>query len=685
MSAEAAMLAGTPTVATVNAENPWPGLLAFRETDEGYFQGRKTETEDLLRLTLRERLAVLFGLSGLGKSSLLQAGLFPRLRQENVFPIYLRLDFSSAKPDLVAQVLAVIAREAKAHGIEAPQPKAGETLWEYFHRSDNNFWNARNRPMLPLLAFDQFEEVFTLGRLDSDRSAATDAFLKELADLAECRPPAKLKAWIDQHPDEAAAFNFGRHYYKVLVGIREDFLADLETLRTSMPSVALNRLRLRRMNGDAALLVVNQVQNLIDPDVGEKVVRFVAADKRDLALSELEVEPALLSVVCRELNNRRQQLKEPKISSALLQGSQEQILADFYERSTADLTPEARHFIEDHLITVSGFRDSVALENALNTPGISREAIDTLVERRLVRREDRGGSQRLELTHDLLAGVVRTSRDTRHQREAAEKERAALLETQEQERQLLLKAKEEERLALEKAQEQERRERDQKELRRSRRAMMFLSAFALVAMGMAFWAWHAQGEAKKAQLQAENDRQRALAATDSLLNSLSSRVLSENGRAPVAGAAAGPSVGPEPNVEGRLDAEAAKVKRKLSGDHAVPPPPPQEAQQAAVPRVFIQIVNQSDREYAKKLAAGLQPAGFSVQPIQYVPQAAVLSRTDIRYYRKSDQAEAQKILDLVKAAGQASARMYIPSGQENNPNVRPNTFEVWLANGAGGQ
>lgn len=42
--------------ATVNADNPWPGLLAFRETDEGYFQGRQTETEDLLRLVLRERL-----------------------------------------------------------------------------------------------------------------------------------------------------------------------------------------------------------------------------------------------------------------------------------------------------------------------------------------------------------------------------------------------------------------------------------------------------------------------------------------------------------------------------------------------------------------------------------------------------------------------------------------------------
>src|SRR5262249_19176273 len=110
MSVDGAV-ASAPAGATVNAENPWPGLLAFRETDQGYFQGRQTETGELFRLVMRERLTILFGLSGLGKSSLLQAGLFPLLRRENIFPVYIRLDFSSARPDLAEQVRAVIARE----------------------------------------------------------------------------------------------------------------------------------------------------------------------------------------------------------------------------------------------------------------------------------------------------------------------------------------------------------------------------------------------------------------------------------------------------------------------------------------------------------------------------------------------------------------------------------------------
>jgi hypothetical protein len=639
--------------ATVNADNPWPGLLAFRETDQGYFQGRQSETEELLRLALRERLTVLFGLSGLGKSSLLQAGLFPKLRQENVFPVYIRLDFSSGQPNLVAQVSALIAREASAHRIEAPPPQNGETLWEYFHRDGNNFWNARNRPALPLLVFDQFEEIFTLGRLDPDRSVATEVFIDQLADLVECRPSAKLKAWIDEHPDEANAFNFGRHYYKVLLGIREDFLADLEAHRARMPTVALNRLRLRRMNGEAALLVVNQAQHLIDPDVGEQVVRFVAADQRHLLLADLEIEPALLSVVCRELNNRRLNLGEPKISADLLQGNQEQVLADFYERSTADLPPDVRFFIEDHLLTVSGYRDSVALENALSTPGVSRQAIEALVERRLVRREDRGGTQRLELTHDLLAGVVRFSRDSRRQREAAEKERAALLQAQEQQKQALLKAKEEERLELERAQELERRDRDRRDLRRSHIAAAVFLVLTLVSAGTAIWALRAQWEADRARK----------TATDLQLHAEVSQKSAE--------------------IEAHKLAASLQLLSNLKGKD-VQAAVNSQSEAVLLPRVYMQIVNENDRDYAKQIAARLTAAGVLVLGIEYVPTAAALKTTDVRYYRTADEAEAQKILDVLKDAGEKSARAQYLAGNENNPKIRLNHFEVWLANGSGG-
>jgi hypothetical protein len=67
---------------------PYPGLVAFDEKDAGVFFGRKQEiTEylgilDTLRGPDRSQMLVISGGSGSGKSSLLRAGLIPRLRRK---------------------------------------------------------------------------------------------------------------------------------------------------------------------------------------------------------------------------------------------------------------------------------------------------------------------------------------------------------------------------------------------------------------------------------------------------------------------------------------------------------------------------------------------------------------------------------------------------------------------------
>src|SRR6516165_236775 len=98
------------STADVDAQNPWPGLVAFTESLRDYFHGRVDEAEDLLRRVNRKNLTVLFGQSGLGKSSLLQAGLFPRLRAEGYLPVPIRLDHSPAAPPLSEQVKAAVSR-----------------------------------------------------------------------------------------------------------------------------------------------------------------------------------------------------------------------------------------------------------------------------------------------------------------------------------------------------------------------------------------------------------------------------------------------------------------------------------------------------------------------------------------------------------------------------------------------
>ena len=405
----------------LNDDNPWPGLLPFGEADWKYFHGREFESEMLYRRVDRERLAILFAPSGLGKSSILQAGLFPLLRRENILPVYIRLDFSQDKPDLCDQVKTAIVREAARANVEAPKPEPKETLWEFLHRKDAEFWSVRHQVLKPLLIFDQFEEVFTLGQRDRSRAHATNLFLTELSDLVEARPPVQLKSRLEMEPpnkkeSEAERFAFDRHRYKILMSLREDFLPDLEGLGERMGSVAHNRFRLGRMNGVAALQVVTQAPHIIAPDVAEKVVRFVAASEKDEALVDLEVEPALLSVVCQELNSQRQERRETRITEQTLEGSQKQVLADFYERSIADLSEPVCTFVEEKLLTRRGFRNLVVYEEAISVPGVAEDDIEELVKRRLVRIEERGHLRLLELTHDLLTGVVTASRDERRRR-----------------------------------------------------------------------------------------------------------------------------------------------------------------------------------------------------------------------------------------------------------------------------
>jgi formylglycine-generating enzyme required for sulfatase activity len=394
---------------------------------------------------MRARLSLLFGLSGLGKTSLLRAGLFPLLRHtENILPVYIRLDFKAEKLDLRAQVLQELFNEAMASDIEMPSatgfgeassssPPNGITLWEYFHHTGADFWDKKNRPVTPLLVFDQFEEVFTIGRTNPSAAKEVESFLDELSDLAAGRAPQSVKERLEAKPQEAAQYSFSRHNYKLLLSMREDFLPEIEGLRDRFADVALNRMRLMPMNGEAALTVVEQAPDLVDADVAEQIVRFVATARPDQKLGDVEADPAILSVICYELNHQRRERKESKITLELLEGSKEEVLGKFCEGAFDGLTPEVRHFVEDKLLTASGHRDSCAQENALSLPGVTQSAIDTLVERRLIRREEHRGVARLELTHDRLAAPIRLNREQRRKAQQLEHEQAIARAAQERE------------------------------------------------------------------------------------------------------------------------------------------------------------------------------------------------------------------------------------------------------------
>ncbi|HZZ19589.1 MAG TPA: hypothetical protein VFE25_09475 [Opitutaceae bacterium] len=418
-----------PPTAAVDAQNPWLGLVSFTEETRGYFHGREEEAAELSRRVQRKLLTVLFGQSGLGKTSILQAGLVPRLRPDGYCPVYVRLDYNPHAPSPSEQIKRAMFQETKAAGTWTQSGSAveGETLWEFLHHRDDVLKDAGGRVLTPILIFDQFEEIFTLAQSDDAGRKKAQEFLADLADLVENRPPAALEARIDRDEADASRFDFTRADYRILISLREDYLAHLEGLKAQMPSVTQNRMRLARMGGAQAVAAVRApAPELVSEAVAESVVRFVAGGA-DLARAE--VEPSLLSLICRELNNQRVAQGRAEISADLLEGSRDTILTEFYERALVGQPEGVREFIEDKMLTDSGFRESVAEERVRKgfaAAGAAPDALATLVNRRLLRVEDRLDLRRVEITHDVLCSVIAASRRVRHERQALEESKRQL-------------------------------------------------------------------------------------------------------------------------------------------------------------------------------------------------------------------------------------------------------------------
>ncbi len=158
-----------------NERNPYKGLRAFDEADAGDFFGRDETVERLLRRLIEQdtNFLAVVGPSGSGKSSVVKAGVLPRIRQ-NALPgssnWYIVDMVPGARPmrNLEAALLSV-----------SPTPIDGllDLLRSDDHgllrAADSLLASAENQTNL-LLVIDQLEEVFTLVELEDVRAQFLD-------------------------------------------------------------------------------------------------------------------------------------------------------------------------------------------------------------------------------------------------------------------------------------------------------------------------------------------------------------------------------------------------------------------------------------------------------------------------------------------------------------------------------
>lgn len=166
-----------------NTTPPYAGLAAFQPEDADWFFGRDRILDDLIRRTSTRRFVGVFGASGVGKSSLLRAGLVPRIREGALDDEYCRssIVITPAELDTSPSVLNRVIGEASSK----------DSL---------------------VLVVDQFEEIFTLCPNADERTAFIGALLA--ASQTRCRVVLGVRAdfygHCAQHPALVDALQDGQ-------------------------------------------------------------------------------------------------------------------------------------------------------------------------------------------------------------------------------------------------------------------------------------------------------------------------------------------------------------------------------------------------------------------------------------------------------------------------------------------
>jgi len=415
----------------LDVENPWPGLAAYDEVSRDFFHGRKQEALELLRLIRLASLTTLYSKSGLGKSSLLQAGLFPLLREQHYLPVYLRIDFSDAATDPLEQVARRLEEEIARTGADWTERNQGETLWEQLHRDHLEIWSEDNFPLVPVLVFDQFEEMFLHRSGDPKR---IEKVRNSLADLFENRIPAELAT--EAAKPKRARLDLLSLQYRIVLSCREDYLPELKSWEKDVPSLLRNYLRLEPLTRQCAIEAVEKSgQAVLAEGVAPLIVDFVGKTDQGLNTNtEALIEPVLLCLCCYQLNRLRQ--PGEKIDKALVDRAGRDILDNFYQTALSDQDvqgpPDVAGFIETHLVQGDRYRGHYPKSGAIERGLLSQTQLDALTDRlRLLRVVQHIDTARIELIHDRLIEVVCRARDARKIREKqAERERQVERERQ---------------------------------------------------------------------------------------------------------------------------------------------------------------------------------------------------------------------------------------------------------------
>jgi WD40 repeat protein len=366
--------------------SPYKGLAAFEDSavDALLFFGRDRDSQVIAANLMASRLTVLFGPTGVGKTSVLRAGVAYKLRQEAGVDVRIHSSWIGDPNDALADLA----------------PQTGRDLY---------------------LMLDQFEEFFLYHEGDL-------GFAQDLADVIR-RPDLRVNVLIGIREDGLALLDA----FKALIPNLLSNRLRLENLDRAAGEAAI-RGPLGRFNE----LVPGDEQVGVEPALVRAVLDEVAAGRVELGAAGRGVVTTLtdddrIEAPYLQLVMSRLWEVEADRGSKLLQrttlaelGGATQIVEDHLEHAMADLLPrekDAAAAMFNFLVTPSGSKIAHRTRDLAGYAEIEvQEAADVLRQlatERIVRASaDNGAGTRYEIFHDVLADAVSAWRN-RHSAERA--------------------------------------------------------------------------------------------------------------------------------------------------------------------------------------------------------------------------------------------------------------------------
>ncbi len=519
-------------------DSPYVGLMPYREEDHPFFRGRDEECAIIIANLMASRLTLLYGPGGVGKSSVLNAGVVYQLRQQagqnlkrRGIPRLAVVPFRDWSGNPV-EALKEEARKSVARVMGGQEVKLTVPSASFTHTLQA--WTERVGGDL-LIILDQFEEYFQYHVQEDGEGTFAYEFPRAV-----------------NSPDLRVKF---------LISIREDSLARLDRFEGQIPNLFANYLRLDHLSREGARAAIQEPieqYNLlqsgtglkfeVEPALVEAVLDQVKTGQvvvgeagRGVVRTEISetpagmrIETAYLQLVMNRLWERERELKSCVLRLQTLEdlGGAESIVKTHLDKTMDNLPldeQEAAASVFHYLVTPSGTKIAQTLADLANYGNVEVSALGPLLQKlsrqetRIVRPVDppldRPMALRYEIFHDVLAPAILDwrARHVEARRKAQEADKAAK-DAAEREREAVRQRELEQAQAL--ATEQARRAKEQtRAAARQRRLVAVLAALFLLAVGLAVVAAKRGKEAMQAAIiaqtakdQAEKERHEAEAA-----------------------------------------------------------------------------------------------------------------------------------------------------------------------------